>query len=263
MDKLSSALKLLKLKPSRKSGYNFGSTDPSFTLKGLGLKGMKVGGLESKFSKEAVLQLLDIWHDQEPPSVVLMISADIGVRIFDKKGVELVSYKIHEIAYCSVDAKREDIFVFIASRGGGIDARCHAFFCGDGARAQAVCLSMAHAFDLAFQNWKKHEKTETDNATRRWKSLNDLMKPRKYWDESSAEKYQTRKHSNQSSMPTFTYDSEAFPACKAVQQDFDEDIPLLLQREGVNWVATGKKEPLGSQLLSEDEILWENETLKE
>ena len=233
---------------------------------------MKVGGLESKFSKEAVLQLLDIWHDQEPPSVVLTISTHRGVRILDKKGAELVSYKIHEIAYCSVDAEREDIFVFIGSRGGGIDSRCHAFFCGDGARAQALCLSMVHAFDLAFRNWKKHHKTITDindNTVGRRKSLNDLGKPRKYWrdnDESSTEKYPTRKHSNQSIMSTFTYDSEtseAFRAYEAVQQDFDGDIPPLLRKAGVDWGAMGENGPLKSQLLSEDEILWETETPKE
>ena len=80
---------------------------------------------------------------------MLTISAHKRVRVLDKKGVELVSYKIHEIAYCSVDEK---IFVFMANRKRGIDARCHAFFCGNKTRAQAVCLAMADAFDLPYRN---------------------------------------------------------------------------------------------------------------
>ena len=159
MDTFISFLKSLKLRRDRKTSYSIRFGAPNFTVKGLGLKGMKVGGLERKFFEQGMLQLLDIWEHQEPPSVVLAISAHKGVRVFDKSGIELVAYKINEIAYCSVDAK---IFVFMANQKGDVYAQCHAFFCDDNAKAQAICFTMARAFDLAFRNWRRQKKTVTD-----------------------------------------------------------------------------------------------------
>ena len=270
MNKLSLSFRSLRLRLGRRISYDLGSGDPSFNLQGLGVKGMKVSGVESKYSKEAVVQLLEIWGGQEAPSVVMTISARKGIRILDKKGTELVSYKIHDIAYCSVDAERDDIFVFIGNRTGDNDARCHAFFCGDTTKAQALCLTMAHAFDVAFRNWKKQQKTEIDingNAkTERRKSLSDLGRRRKSsrdGDEvKSTGKGSKRRSSTQSNLSTFSYDSntsEAFRCFDAVEDGFDDDLPLLLRQGGEDWEEIAKNEAVQSQLFG-DEILWENGT---
>ncbi|KAG0725927.1 Low density lipoprotein receptor adapter protein 1-B [Chionoecetes opilio] len=57
------------------------------------------------------------------------------------------------ISYCSADAHYDHVFAFIATTDNDTCA-CHAFLCPKRKMAQAVTISIAQAFNLAYECWK-------------------------------------------------------------------------------------------------------------
>ena len=129
-----------------------------FTIKAMGLAGKKVEEIDIKVAYKAVDELVEAWHKDDSLNVVLTISAKKGVRIKDQKGAALFSYKIYNVAYCTVSDSNPEIFLFIA-RGPDSTTSCHAFYCRDEFLAKEICFSMSNAFRKALEIWMERNGT--------------------------------------------------------------------------------------------------------
>ena len=137
--------------------------DVCFKIKAMGLTGMPVSGIEKTSADEAIGELTKIWNQAAAVNVVLSISATKGIRIKDKKGTNLLKFKIWNVANCTIDEDNPEVFVFMARQGKSTN--CHAFYCKDSNQAEAICLAMSNAFHRAFETWVKHNGIPSEVTT--------------------------------------------------------------------------------------------------
>ncbi|KAK9394749.1 low density lipoprotein receptor adapter protein 1 [Crotalus adamanteus] len=80
------------------------------------------------------------------------------------ESIENVS--IYRISYCTADKVHDKIFAYIAQSQHNENLECHAFLCSKRKMAQAVTLTVAQAFKVAFEFWQasKEEKEKRDKA---------------------------------------------------------------------------------------------------
>ncbi|XP_036422098.1 low density lipoprotein receptor adapter protein 1a [Colossoma macropomum] len=108
------------------------------------------------------------------PKVVLKVSPQ-GILLYDSVSNQLIeSVSIYRISYCTADKMHDKVFAYIAQNQQNETLECHAFLCAKRKVAQAVTLTVAQAFRVAFEYWQhaKEEKeqevksgTETSNST--------------------------------------------------------------------------------------------------
>ncbi|KAM9434126.1 low density lipoprotein receptor adapter protein 1a isoform 2-T2 [Clarias gariepinus] len=68
---------------------------------------------------------------------------------------------IYRMSYCTVDKTHNKVFAYIAQNQQNETLECHAFLCAKKKVAQAVTLTVAQAFNLAFESWQLgHEEKE-------------------------------------------------------------------------------------------------------
>ena len=60
---------------------------------------------------------------------------------------------LFRISYCSADATHDHVFAFIATNYNET-MECHAFLCPKRKTARIVALTVAQAFDTAYEAWK-------------------------------------------------------------------------------------------------------------
>ncbi|XP_045606366.1 low density lipoprotein receptor adapter protein 1-A [Procambarus clarkii] len=90
---------------------------------------------------------------RKPERVGLHVSLE-GIRMADTSTNEVLLYtSIYKISYCSADAHYDHVFAFIATNDNDT-CECHAFLCSKRKIAQAVTVSIAQAFNLAYEYWK-------------------------------------------------------------------------------------------------------------
>ncbi|XP_068603365.1 low density lipoprotein receptor adapter protein 1a [Brachionichthys hirsutus] len=97
---------------------------------------------------------------KKPQKVSLKVSPQ-GVVLHDHLTNKLVeSVSIYRISYCTVDKLHEKVFAYIAQSTLNGTLECHAFLCSKRKAAQAVALTVAQAFSVAFELWQvaKEEK---------------------------------------------------------------------------------------------------------
>uniref|UniRef100_A0A8C6X9Y3 Low density lipoprotein receptor adaptor protein 1 n=1 Tax=Naja naja TaxID=35670 RepID=A0A8C6X9Y3_NAJNA len=80
------------------------------------------------------------------------------------ESIENVS--IYRISYCTADKVHDKVFAYIAQSQHNENLECHAFLCSKKKMAQAVTLTVAQAFKVAFEFWQasKEEKEKRDKA---------------------------------------------------------------------------------------------------
>uniref|UniRef100_A0A803THZ5 Low density lipoprotein receptor adaptor protein 1 n=1 Tax=Anolis carolinensis TaxID=28377 RepID=A0A803THZ5_ANOCA len=86
--------------------------------------------------------------------------------------------KLHSfwISYCTADKVHDKVFAYIAQSQHNENLECHAFLCGKKKMAQAVTLTVAQAFKVAFEFWqasKEGESVTTGNLL----DLENAVKP--------------------------------------------------------------------------------------
>ncbi|KAM9838311.1 low density lipoprotein receptor adapter protein 1a [Aulostomus maculatus] len=97
---------------------------------------------------------------KKPQKVALKVSPQ-GIVLCDRstnKSLENVS--IYRISYCTVDRLHDKVFAYIAQNTVNGTLECHAYLCSKRKVAQAVALTVAQAFTIAFELWQvaKEEK---------------------------------------------------------------------------------------------------------
>lgn len=88
---------------------------------------------------------------------------------------ELEEIVIHRISYCTADKNNEKVFGFISCHFRTEVLECHAYLCNKRKVAEALTLTVAQAFNLAYDKWKKcrADKTSTGSTDDKDDSVSD------------------------------------------------------------------------------------------
>ncbi|XP_016369243.1 low density lipoprotein receptor adapter protein 1-A-like isoform X1 [Sinocyclocheilus rhinocerous] len=105
------------------------------------------------------------------PKVILKVSPQ-GIVLCDSVSNQLIeNISIYRISYCTADKMHDKVFAFIAQNQQNETLECHAFFCAKRKVAQAVTLTVAQAFRVAFEFWEV-AKEERENCVK-WDSAGE------------------------------------------------------------------------------------------
>ncbi|XP_058409251.1 low density lipoprotein receptor adapter protein 1 isoform X1 [Diceros bicornis minor] len=91
-----------------------------------------------------------------------------GIILTDNITNQLIeNVSIYRISYCTVDKMHDKVFAYIAQSQHSENLECHAFLCTKRKMAQAVTLTVAQAFKVAFEFWQvsKEEKEKREKAS--------------------------------------------------------------------------------------------------
>uniref|UniRef100_A0A8B9KFZ2 PID domain-containing protein n=1 Tax=Astyanax mexicanus TaxID=7994 RepID=A0A8B9KFZ2_ASTMX len=78
-----------------------------------------------------------------------------GIILYDSASNQLIeNISIYRISYCTADKMHDKVFAYIAQSQGNETLECHAFLCTKKKVAQAVTLTVAQAFRVAFEFWQ-------------------------------------------------------------------------------------------------------------
>ncbi|OCT92203.1 low density lipoprotein receptor adapter protein 1-A [Xenopus laevis] len=93
--------------------------------------------------------------------VILKVSPR-GIILYDSTSNQLIeNVSIYRISYCTADKMHDKVFAYIAQSQQNETLECHAFLCTKRKMAQAVTLTVAQAFKVAFEFWQvSRDKTE-------------------------------------------------------------------------------------------------------
>uniref|UniRef100_A0A8C2XFQ4 Low density lipoprotein receptor adaptor protein 1a n=1 Tax=Cyclopterus lumpus TaxID=8103 RepID=A0A8C2XFQ4_CYCLU len=97
---------------------------------------------------------------KKPQKVALKVSPG-GIVLHDSSTSKLLeNVSIYRISYCTVDKLHDKVFAYIALNTLNGTLECHAYLCSKRKVAQAVALTVAQAFSVAFELWQvaKEEK---------------------------------------------------------------------------------------------------------
>ncbi|XP_028994921.1 low density lipoprotein receptor adapter protein 1b isoform X2 [Betta splendens] len=84
-----------------------------------------------------------------------------GIILYDSASNQLIeNISIYRISYCTADKMHDKVFAYIVQNQHSEALECHAFLCTKRKMAQAVTLTVAQAFRVAFEFWQaaKEEK---------------------------------------------------------------------------------------------------------
>ncbi|XP_051520126.1 low density lipoprotein receptor adapter protein 1a isoform X1 [Myxocyprinus asiaticus] len=88
------------------------------------------------------------------PKIALKVSPQ-GIVLCDSVSNQLIeNISIYRISYCTADKMHDKVFAFIAQNQQNEALECHAFLCAKRKVAQAVTLTVAQAFRVAFEFWE-------------------------------------------------------------------------------------------------------------
>ncbi|KAJ3608752.1 hypothetical protein NHX12_023282 [Muraenolepis orangiensis] len=103
---------------------------------------------------------------KKPPKVSLKVSPQ-GIVLHDRlTNCLLDTVTIYRISYCTADKHHDKVFAYIAQNTINGTLECHAYLCSKRKEAQAVTLTVAQAFRLAFELWQaaKEERVKSGSA---------------------------------------------------------------------------------------------------
>ncbi|XP_059082612.1 uncharacterized protein LOC131880113 [Tigriopus californicus] len=111
----------------------------------------KASGEES--TADAIKTIVAMARSKKLPHVKLTISLR-GIHMIDLITEETrLEVSVYRISYCSADATYDRVFAFIATNKNET-LECHAFLCPKRKMAQSATLTIAQAFNLAFELWQ-------------------------------------------------------------------------------------------------------------
>lgn len=89
-----------------------------------------------------------------PPRLLIFKSSDfLSFYIHFDLDRKVVNNNLFRISYCSADATHDHVFAFIATNLNET-MECHAFLCPKRKMAQTVTLTVAQAFNTAYEAWQ-------------------------------------------------------------------------------------------------------------
>ncbi|XP_043463558.1 low density lipoprotein receptor adapter protein 1-like [Leptopilina heterotoma] len=130
------------------------ASEARFTLKYLGSTLVETPSSEEA-TAEAIKTIITMAKvsSKKLQRVSLAISLR-GIRMTDLATEEdQLQVSIYRISYCSADATHDHVFAFIATNFNET-MECHAFLCPKRKMAQTVTLTVAQAFNTAYEAWQ-------------------------------------------------------------------------------------------------------------
>lgn len=86
---------------------------------------------------------------------VTMSVSPRGIILYDSASNQLIeNISIYRISYCTADKMHDKVFAYIVQSQHNETLECHAFLCTKKKMAQAVTLTVAQAFRVAFEFWQ-------------------------------------------------------------------------------------------------------------
>ncbi|XP_071063251.1 low density lipoprotein receptor adapter protein 1b isoform X3 [Pseudochaenichthys georgianus] len=78
-----------------------------------------------------------------------------GIILYDSASNQMIeNISIYRISYCTADKIHDKVFAYIVQSQHNETLQCHAFLCTKRKMAQAVTLTVAQAFRVAFEFWQ-------------------------------------------------------------------------------------------------------------
>ena len=68
--------------------------------------------------------------------------------------VLLFETPLYRVSYCTVDQNNSKICCYIVRESGSKEMNVHAFYCGKKSKAEALTLTVAEAFNIAYAEWQ-------------------------------------------------------------------------------------------------------------
>uniref|UniRef100_A0A4W5JM11 Low density lipoprotein receptor adaptor protein 1a n=1 Tax=Hucho hucho TaxID=62062 RepID=A0A4W5JM11_9TELE len=97
---------------------------------------------------------------QKPQKMSLKVSPQ-GLMLYDSLTNQLLdNISIYRISYCTADKLHDKVFAFISQNTLNGTLECHAYLCPKRKVAQAVTLTVAQAFRVAFEFWQVAKEEE-------------------------------------------------------------------------------------------------------
>ncbi|XP_015126782.1 low density lipoprotein receptor adapter protein 1 isoform X1 [Diachasma alloeum] len=130
-------------------------TEATFTLKYLGST-----LVETPSSEEATAEAIKTVMTMVKASGKKLQRVSLGVSLRGIRMTDLATEEdqlqvsIYRISYCSADAAHDHVFAFIATNLNET-MECHAFLCPKRKTAQTVTLTVAQAFNTAYEAWQQ------------------------------------------------------------------------------------------------------------
>ncbi|KAK6324240.1 hypothetical protein J4Q44_G00065790 [Coregonus suidteri] len=91
---------------------------------------------------------------KKPQKVSLKVSPQ-GIMLYDSLTNQLLdNVSIYRISYCTADKLHDKVFAYISQNTLNGTLECHAYLCSKKKVAQAVTLTVAQAFRVAFEFWQ-------------------------------------------------------------------------------------------------------------
>uniref|UniRef100_A0A3P9MLT8 Low density lipoprotein receptor adaptor protein 1a n=1 Tax=Oryzias latipes TaxID=8090 RepID=A0A3P9MLT8_ORYLA len=91
---------------------------------------------------------------KKPQKVSLKVCPQ-GIVLYDRPTNQLLEkVSIYRISYCTVDKLHSKVFAYITQNALNGTLECHAYLCSKRREAQAVALTVAQAFTVAFELWQ-------------------------------------------------------------------------------------------------------------
>lgn len=86
---------------------------------------------------------------------VTLVVSPRGIILYDSASNQLIeNVSIYRISYCTADKLHDKVFAYIAQSQSNQTLECHAYLCTKRKVAQAVTLTVAQAFKVAFEFWQ-------------------------------------------------------------------------------------------------------------
>ncbi|XP_048083633.1 low density lipoprotein receptor adapter protein 1b isoform X1 [Alosa alosa] len=86
---------------------------------------------------------------------VTLVVSPRGIILYDSASNQLIeNVSIYRISYCTADKMHDKVFAYIAQSQSNQALECHAYLCTKRKVAQAVTLTVAQAFKVAFEFWQ-------------------------------------------------------------------------------------------------------------
>ncbi|XP_077587970.1 low density lipoprotein receptor adapter protein 1b isoform X2 [Stigmatopora nigra] len=88
-----------------------------------------------------------------------------GIILYDSASNQMIeNISIYRISYCTADKMHDKVFAYIVQSQHNETLECHAFLCTKRKVAQAVTLTVAQAFRVAFEFWQSSKEEKEKRA---------------------------------------------------------------------------------------------------
>ncbi|XP_047671653.1 low density lipoprotein receptor adapter protein 1a isoform X1 [Tachysurus fulvidraco] len=156
--------------------------------------------------------------------------------IYDRVSNQLIERtSIYRISYCTADKMHDKVFAYIVQNQRNKMLECHAFLCAKKKVAQAVTLTVAQAFNMAFESWQldREEKEQKSGSVLETKSVKENLLdfedcPKLHIENTENLEHHLEKHKeNENSIIWEVNDGldEAFSRCSLDSFEYSADLP--------------------------------------